>query len=77
MLRFAPVWFRAGSGAPRCPVAEPSRGAMPKLTKRVVDALRPSAAGETFVWDSDLKGFGVRMMPTGVGSYVPKYRNKE
>ncbi len=50
---------------------------MPKLTKRVVDALRPSAAGETFVWDSDLKGFGVRIMPTGVGSYILKYRNKE
>ncbi len=50
---------------------------MPKLTKRVVDALRPSAAGEAFVWDSDLKGFGVRIMPTGVGSYILKYRNKE
>src|SRR5215212_3047175 len=50
---------------------------MPKLTKRVVDALRPSAAGETFAWDSDLKGFGVRMMPTGVGSYILKYRNQE
>jgi hypothetical protein len=41
---------------------------MPKLTKRVVDALRPSAAGEAFAWDSDLKGFGVRVMPTGVAS---------
>ena len=50
---------------------------MPKLTKRVVDALRPSAAGETFVWDSDLKGFGIRIMATGVGSYILKYRNKE
>jgi len=51
---------------------------VPKLTKRVVDALRPSASGEeVFAWDSELKGFGVRLMPSGVSSYVLKYRNRE
>src|SRR5688572_29164658 len=50
---------------------------MPKLTKRVVDALQPSPAGETFTWDSELKGFGIRMMPSGVVSYILKYRNAE
>ncbi len=50
---------------------------MPKLTKRFVDALQPSPSSELFAWDSELKGFGIRMMPTGVGSYILKYRNRE
>ncbi len=50
---------------------------MPKITKRVIDALEPNQAGEKFLWDTDLKGFGVRMMPSGVGSYIVKYRNAE
>lgn len=32
---------------------------------------------EVFVWDSEMRGVGVRMMPTGVASYVLKYRNRE
>ena len=51
---------------------------MPKLTKRVVDTLAPTpGASETFAWDSQLKGFGVRLMPSGTGSYILKYRNHE
>lgn len=49
---------------------------MPKITKRIVDALEPEEK-ETFLWDSEIKGFGVRMMPTGVASYIIKYRNCE
>jgi integrase len=48
---------------------------MPRLTKREVDKLRPGV-DEAHVWDSELKGFGVRMMPTGVGTYILKYRNE-
>jgi hypothetical protein len=29
---------------------------------------------ERFVWDSEVMGFGVRVKPTGVKSYVLKYR---
>jgi integrase len=43
------------------------------ITKRHVDALKP-AAREYFSWDRDLKGFGVRVQPTGEKSYVVKYR---
>lgn len=50
---------------------------MPKLSKRVVDALKASPDGEVFAWDSELKGFGVRMMPSGTASYVVKYRTAE
>ena len=52
---------------------------MPKLTKRVVDALRPDPAGaaEVYAWDSELKGFGVRVLPSGASTFVLKYRNTE
>lgn len=43
------------------------------ITKRHVDGLKPAAV-EYFSWDRDLKGFGVRVQPTGEKSYVAKYR---
>ncbi len=46
---------------------------MPKLTKRSVDAL--SAQAESyFVWDSEIIGFGVRVMPSGTKTYQAQYR---
>jgi len=54
---------------------------MPKLSKRTVDAIRPEPAGrDVFAWDNgdgSLKGFGVRMKPSGVASYLVQYRTKE
>ena len=54
---------------------------MPKITKRVVDGLRPDRGGkECFLWDAGdgaLKGFGIRMKPSGAASYLVQYRNKE
>jgi integrase len=44
-----------------------------RITKRVVDGLRPQAR-EFAVWDSRLPGFGVRVRPTGAMSYVVVYR---
>jgi len=49
---------------------------MPKITKRVVDTLEPKAK-EFHIWDSEIKGFGVRMSPTGLGTYLIQYRNSE
>ncbi len=43
------------------------------ITKRRVDGLA-AADREYFAWDRDLKGFGLRVQPTGEKSYVVKYR---
>ena len=50
--------------------------AMPKLTKTVVENEQPSA-GQRFVWDSELTGFGVKIFPTGVKSFIFQYRTPE
>lgn len=51
---------------------------MPKITKRIVDALEPSDDGkDVLFWDSELRGFGVRVMPSGIKSYIIKYRTIE
>ncbi|WP_036282322.1 site-specific integrase [Methylocystis sp. ATCC 49242] len=47
---------------------------MAKLTKRLIDALRPPESGDLFVWDGELKGFGVRVKPSGAGAYIIQYR---
>jgi len=35
-----------------------------KITKRTVDAVKPASA-DTFVWDDELKGFGLRVLASG------------
>ena len=46
---------------------------MSKLTKRLVDAAEVRAR-EHFIWDEDLPGFGLRVLPTGRKRYVVQYR---
>lgn len=47
---------------------------MPKITKSVVEATRPTDS-DVVLWDSELRGFGVRVKPSGVRSYLVQYRN--
>jgi Arm DNA-binding domain len=55
-----------------------SRTLMPKISKRVVDAAdRPTNADRTFVWDSEVKGFGLMVTARGAKSYVVQYRTPE
>ena len=54
---------------------------MPKITKQGVDAfIAGRDSKDAFLWDAGdgaLKGFGVRLKPSGVASYLAQYRNKE
>ncbi len=54
---------------------------MPKISKRVVDKIKPSPEGkDIFIWDScdgSLKGFGIRVKPSGAATYLIQYRNQE
>jgi integrase len=47
---------------------------MAKITKRLVDTLRPDPGRDVFAWDDSLKGFAVRMTPAGSASYLVQYR---
>jgi integrase len=44
-----------------------------RLTKRVVDGLAATGA-PLYVYDAELKGFGVRVMPSGLKSWIVEYR---
>jgi len=43
------------------------------LTKRTVDAAHP-ADKRYHIWDNDLRGFGLRIEPSGIKTFVTKYR---
>ena len=47
-----------------------------KLTKSVVERLIP-ASTDYFAWDAELPGFGVRVKPSGIKSYIVQYRNRK
>ena len=44
-----------------------------KLNKRTIDALPPTDR-PTFYFDGDLKGFGLKVMPSGVKTFIVEYR---
>jgi integrase len=45
-----------------------------KITKRAVDGLAPASGAETVLWDTEVKGFGVRARAAGGKSYILHYR---
>lgn len=45
-----------------------------KISKRTVDAMTPGEV-ENFLWDTDLKGFGLKMTPAGKRVYILQYRH--
>jgi integrase len=50
---------------------------MAKLTKRLVDAIEPDSNRDVFAWDGELRGFGIRVKPSGTRTYFIQYRNSE
>lgn len=58
-------------------LAEYMEKTMPKLTKRLIDS-HPSVTVDSTVWDEgdgSVKGFGVRVFPSGVKSFCLVYRD--
>ena len=49
---------------------------MPRLTKQVVDAAEPKERAY-FIWCDSLRGFGLRVHPTGRKAYYADYRNAD
>ena len=49
---------------------------MPKLTKRLVEAIEPEAK-DLIIRDSELKGFIIKVTPKGKRVYMLYYRTKE
>ena len=49
---------------------------MPKLIKKLVESALPQEK-RYIVWDSDVKGFGCRIYPSGQKTYVFFYRSNE
>lgn len=49
---------------------------MPKLTKRFVEGIKASS-GDQVIFDDNIPGFGLRVLPSGVRSYLVQFRNKQ
>ena len=57
-------------------MANPKRTDEPvKLTKRTVDAAKPRSQ-EYMRWDTEIKGFGLKILTSGRKTYLLKYRNR-
>lgn len=65
-LRRVPMRSRDEVGSRKEPMA--------RITKRAVDALT-AREREYMLWDGDIKGFGVRVHPSGRKVYLVKYRH--
>lgn len=47
-----------------------------RISKATVDAAEVPGKADAYYWDTELKGFGLRVTPKGVRSYVLQYRMK-
>lgn len=46
---------------------------MPRLTKRIVEGATPKV-NEYYLWDEDIPGLGLRVLPSGRKQYIVQYR---
>jgi integrase len=54
-------------------LTDSGRAMASKITKRLVDMVGPGSTKDAFWWDSELRGFGLKVTPTGVKVYVLQY----
>ena len=52
-----------------------AKGEAVKLTKKVVDQIDPTR-GRHYIWDAELKGFGLQVEASGTRTYFVRYRPK-
>lgn len=50
---------------------------MAKLTKRAIDQLDSPESGQAFLWDSEMRGFGVRVTASGLKTFILQYRTSK
>jgi hypothetical protein len=50
---------------------------MSKLTKRFIESITSDEKKALIFWDTELKGFGIVILPSGRRTYVIQYRNKD
>jgi integrase len=48
---------------------------MPKLTKKMIESSQPLANKIFYLWDSEIRGFGCQVLPSGRKTYYFIYRN--
>jgi hypothetical protein len=54
-------------------ISKRSETTMPSITKRTVDAAKP-ASRDSFLWDDEIAGFGLKVTPAGGKVYIYQYR---
>jgi hypothetical protein len=47
-----------------------------KLTKRSIDAIKQNGT-DRVLWDDELQGFGLRVKPSGLKSFLIQFRNRQ
>ena len=48
-----------------------------RLSKNAIEKTQPTGSTPIFLWDEELRGFGVSIQPSGQRSFVIRYRSRQ